>query len=172
MSSGPIKFTTAERKPHTVTWILHHGCLTSSSSRYKIYRFEMGTQNKRRNMQKKTRVVICILKTPGKNKEVGREKVILWARVSPSLSSCPSAKPNYSTTIGILYLWLSGLNLKAVPLAGTLKTTWFNTFYRKENWGPASSFSLIVIGLPTPKTDSFQGPTLPPPNLTVTEMES
>lgn len=123
------------------------------------YRFQMGTQNKRRNMQK-NKGCHCVLKTPGKHKEVGGEKIILWARVSPSLSSCPSAKPNYSTTTGILYLWLSGLNQKAVASAGTLKTTWFNTFYRKENGGPARtrSYSLMVIGLPTPRTDSFQGP--------------
>lgn len=122
MSSGPIKFTTAERKPHTnvnsAPWLSH-----TSSSRYKEiiglkweHRIKEGTC-------KKTRVVICVLKTPGKHKEVGGEKIILWARVSPSLSSCPSAKPNYSTTTGILYLWLSGLNQKAVASAGTLKTT-------------------------------------------------
>lgn len=93
----------------------------TSSSRYKEiiglkweHRIKEGTW-------KKTRVVICVLKTPGKHKEVGGEKKILWARVSPPLSSCPSAKPNYSTTTGILYLWFSGLNKKAVASAGTLK---------------------------------------------------
>lgn len=64
--------------------------------------------------KKKTRAVICALKTPGRHNAVGGERMILWARTSPSLSSHPSAAPKCIATTGILHLRLSGLNQEEV----------------------------------------------------------
>lgn len=103
MSDPVTPPTTTQRKWHLITWIVHHGCpVNTSSSRYKKI---IGWKQERRE---KTRVVICVLKTPGRHNEVGGERMLLQARTSPSLSSHPSAKPSCTTTTGIFHLWLSG----------------------------------------------------------------
>lgn len=96
------------RRQHTVTWILHHGCLTvnTSSSRYKKI---TGLKWERREKQG---LSLAFWKHQGGTMKWVGKADLMGKNIAFPLTH-PSAEPNYTATTGVSHLRLSSLKVRS-----------------------------------------------------------
>ena len=131
----------------------------------------MGTQNKNKELGEKHGLSFMFWKhQEGTMKWVGKGRS---CRTSPSLSTHPSAKPNYTATAGIFHSWLNvhikkqyTMQQRERPERSPYPAYFTSEEMEVQRGQNPTAYAWQVSQLL--KQSSCQGPTLPPSTLTVT----